>query len=156
MNGFIETPVNAFVFVVIFFAILVAGALALSKLQTVLSSRIIPGKPVPHVKSIFQTFAVACLGTAIAFGSICMAFVSIQNHNLEWSQNQITAKYNLTLSDEYEGKPTFNFLQDHGKDYWNVEISNNREETYLMELRFDSKSGEPVISFPDLLGVPVP
>lgn len=148
MNHFIMTPFNSYVFVALLFAVLLAAAYLLSKVQKAFVKRLTP------TKTSFAIFGVALVLMFVVFGGAVSGLAMVNNHNFEWTQTQIKEKHGLELSNNYDEKPVFDFLDDHERKVWNVNVLDTRENVYPMELRFDPKSNEPIISSPDLFGVP--
>lgn len=151
MDGFISLPLNGYVAFIVLVALLVALSLAMMRVEDALKRRIAPGR-----KRVLVTGGVALGLILIVFGSLAFGLSSWKNHNTAWTQQAVVEKYGLGLSDEFHGESTFDPINDYGNDYWDVTVLNNDMEEFDMQLRFDSKSGEPILSFPDFPGVPKP
>lgn len=150
MNNFIHTPLPMITICFLMFAVLAIGAIYLSKLQ----DRLVEKHGFRN--GLLLTLGAAVVGVVVLFAPLAGLANWAQNHNVAWATERVQDIYQLELSDERDGDPAFKFTHDFGKDYWEVEVTNSEPTTFDMEMRFDPKTGDPVLSFPDRPGVPQP
>lgn len=122
------------------------GAYAQGKFEKILS----------FSKSLIATLLAVSLGVGLFMFLPLVGMLHADKNHLKFAQESVENVYGLDLLPKTpNGKPVFDFINGHGTSVWEVQVSNDYE-TYNMNLRFDEKSGQAVLSFPDKFGVPSP
>lgn len=149
MSNFIQTPIfSNFLYCVLFFGLLAIGAYWLTYAQKRFSD------PEHSTKSWMKVFGLAALFAGLLGGGIVGGVSAANSHNLDFVKQSVMDKYGYGISAEINEEKAFDIIRDSGKDVWQVEIVNTRNEPFEVELRFDTKSGEPILTRPNTPGLP--